>query len=343
MSWLRRGRGGGYAAGVAGVGASVAAFWSWWAGAGAGRVTAAARSGEWGRVTGELTARVEAMDPGLVWEVGVEADGRVVLVVSGQGDPRLRALTERWRCAAPADGAVDFEPARPGTGQAGLGVVTSGGSHVDLSAARFVVEVDEDHCWLDVGVWHPQFSAVGAEAAESLVFMALDRVLGEDRVEAWLGGVEVVDGPAVSMVDAEGVQAAVGSLERAAGEPWWVTMSGRSDGGVLVVSARRPMSWVAFPVATLCVRVSLEYPDRGDGLPSGEVLAELAQVEDSLLDSVPTGVVHVVTVTGGGHRDLVCYAPPEADFSGLVGVAEESGATVSAIDDPGWSRVAQFR
>ena len=91
----------------------------------------------------EVTAKVQAVDPKLNWELGPGGTAQHALCLSSGGDPELRRLTARWLRAAPATDAVwEFHPARrgaPGLSDAKLQI----GEHiVPLAEMRFTVTID---------------------------------------------------------------------------------------------------------------------------------------------------------------------------------------------------------
>ena len=105
--------------------------------------------------------------------------------------------------------------------------------------------------------------------------MALDRLLGEDGVERWLGRLEVL----TELPEEALPLYAVAELEeREAASPPWVELKGkRSDGAPAVIRARRRMRWIDHPLFEEHLRLVLAYaPDNKGGQP---VAAEQARLD----------------------------------------------------------------
>ena len=60
---------------------------------------------------------------------------------------------------------------------------------------RFTVTVDPNRELMHVTSFHPAFAAMPEEMRGMTTFITLDRVLGEDTVQRWLGGVSTSVAP----------------------------------------------------------------------------------------------------------------------------------------------------
>lgn len=325
-----------------GVTQQVADFWQWWIRGGRGDFVGAIEAGDGEKLVALLSPRVEALAENLVWEAGADTDGMITLCISGGGVPALRSVTEQWRQAAPADDRVRFVPSRQPADHVADLVLDFGGRVVDFSQARFTVHVDEDHWWADVVVSHPNLVGALDDECMEIGFLILDAVLGEDRVEQWLGGVEVVpDGGGA--LDAAGLQAAVYSLAARAPVDQWVLLSADTPEGPIVVSTARPLQWLSAPLATTALVIEFGYRARPDGLPVDGELERLAPLEDRVRTLLPVGGRHVATVTRGGVRSLHAFVEPTSDLAPLLPQIDASGGRCQMFDDPGWTSVSDFR
>ena len=153
-------------------------FWRWW--------TACEQPG-----AAAVDRRVRAIDAGLGWEFsgGTATAGNRLLAVHSTGDPTLRALAARWAAAAvPTDG-WEFLAARPASPSPLSGAVVVEGVRIDLSELRFDALPAEHRPEIDVTGVHPAFAVLGRGAARRVTELALADVLGETRVDLWIGAV----------------------------------------------------------------------------------------------------------------------------------------------------------
>jgi hypothetical protein len=131
-------------------------FWEWWCAAGAVAVAGAIEAGEPEASVPLLGPRVEAIHPGLSWELGPGEVSQHRLVVSGDSD--TRAVARRWLRAAPAPDAVwcyaDTRQRRP-LGQFRLGVGSTLVYYADVNVAA-----RRRGNRLDVQVHHPSFAGL---------------------------------------------------------------------------------------------------------------------------------------------------------------------------------------
>jgi len=144
---------------VASTTAAIQSFWSWW-GTARPRIQAAIPGGPRPDLVEEITRHVKAVDPRLAWELGEGQRAEHALCVTAEGDPELRAVTERWVRAGPAaDATWEYHPARPASISALEATMEIGGRRLVPGQARLLVQVVDDRQAVDVGFHHPALRA----------------------------------------------------------------------------------------------------------------------------------------------------------------------------------------
>ena len=112
-----------------------------------------------------------------------------------------------------------------------------------------------------------------------------------------------------------------------------------------IVTARRPLRWIDYPVFDLHSQIWLAFEDkRGDGLPTARSLDLLREIEDDISAALGFRGILVAHETAAGTRVLHYYSDSE-DQNGrdaLETTARAAGGTTRHASDPGWSRVRQF-
>ena len=180
----------------------------------------------------EVTAKVQAVDPKLTWELGPGGAAQHAFSLSSGGDPELRRLAARWHRAAPAADAVwEFHPARrgaPGLSDAKLQIAEH---TIPLGEMRFTVTIDPNRELMNVTSFHPAFAAMPEEMRGMTTFITLDRVLGEDTVQRWLGGIRISVEPLEKGAPFATLIEAVGLLSRDATGERFTTLQGQAPDG----------------------------------------------------------------------------------------------------------------
>lgn len=166
------------------------AFWRRWARL-RDEVAAALDGGEPHPVESQVALAVAAMNPRLGWSLSGGRGERYVLVVTGEGDEQLRAVTDAWRRAAPSDEGWDYHDAAPAMDDPGDFLLGIGELQVALADVRVKALPDGD--MLHVAVFHPALPQLAVEDRDALSFVALDTALGERLVERRIGRVEPVN------------------------------------------------------------------------------------------------------------------------------------------------------
>lgn len=322
----------------------IAAFWSWWAQS-RDKLDAAMTAGELGGIDRTLSARVAAIHPDLAWELTAGRAARHALVLSPEGSPSLRTITERWLRAGPgADDAWEYHPARQADLRAFEGQVNLGRRSFDPAKARFGAEVDHDRARVHVLVHHPDFPVLDDADRLRASFLLLDWALGEDDVERWLGEIRVTGSEQPH--DVAGVRAVVAELASQYGEDEWTLMEGLDERGrPLEARVRVPFPRMDHPLFDLHGVIRIGYRPGDEGLPADGEEAALDAITDGLLGRLGRSAVLGAVVTAAGVRSLHLYADHEGVVPGQVEVwagQQPRQVTVEWTPDPGWEILRAF-
>lgn len=318
--------------------AGIAAFWAWWAQS-KDKLDAALSAGELAGIDRTLSSRVAAIHPDIAWELTAGRAARHALVLSPEGSPSLRTVTERWLRAGPgADEAWEYHPAR----QADLRLFESemqlGRRTFDPGQARFGTEVDHDRARVHVVVHHPDFPHLDDADRLRASFLLLDWALGEDDVERWLGEIRVT--AAQQPHDVAGVRGVVADLAGQYSEDDWTLLEGVDDrGNTLEARLRVPFPRMDHPLFDLHGAVRLSYVVGEEGQPDGDEAVVLDTITQGLLGRLGGSAVLAAVITTAGVRSLHLYA----DHEGVVPSQVEAWAsqqqrqvTAEWTPDPGW-------
>jgi hypothetical protein len=176
-------------------------FWRRWARL-RPAVAAALDSGELQAVEPQVAAAVAGLHRRLGWSLsgrGGDPGDRYVLVVTGEGDQRLRALTDAWLAAAPTDAGWDYHDAAQALEDPSEVTVGIGELQVPLADVR--IRALDDGEVLHVTVFHPALAQLSGQDREAFSLVALDTALGERLVEGRIGCVEPVDTDPAGSID----------------------------------------------------------------------------------------------------------------------------------------------
>ncbi len=194
--------------------AAAAAFWQRWARL-RPAVAAALDSGEVHLIEARVASAVTLLHRRLGWSLsGGSGDPteRYSLVVTGEGDEDLRALTDAWLAAAPTDHGWEYHDAAQAMDDPSDLTLAIGELQVALADVRVTALADGDR--LHVAVYHPAMPRLRDEDRDVLSFVALDTALGERAVERRIGYVEPVGAAPRHAVDLLELRALVTSLDR---------------------------------------------------------------------------------------------------------------------------------
>jgi Family of unknown function (DUF695) len=323
--------------------AGIEDFWVWWP-AGRERVLAAIDTGAWpDDLVEEIGARVGAIDPGLRWEFAAGARARHVLIVSAGGDPRQRAVAERWcRLAPPVDGMWEYHTTRQPSPGALTSTVDFGTARLDLGLLVFAAAVDTDHREVDVVVHHPGFAGLPEQVRHQVAFLALDWLLGEVAVEMWVGAVRTAVERPEPATGPVALKSIVDDLALDTGEDSWAMLS--SPDGRRLSMIRQPLKPVRWPRFDQHITVTLPYLSTSDsGLPVDPSLSALREFEDGVERLLGPDAVLVGHESGNRRRCLHVRADADSRAAGVLRHAAtrwpEGRASVSVMADPAWERV----
>jgi hypothetical protein len=193
--------------------AAVDAFWRRWMLL-RPQVESALESGDTDSIEPIVAATVSALDRRLGWSVGTGERARHALMITGEGDVRLRAITDAWLAMAPPAGPDwEYQDAAPAHDDPSEVTLALGDLHVPLSEIR--VAAHPAGGVVNVEVFHPAMAGLDAADREALSFVPLDVALGERLVEQRIGRVEPADAEPVNALDLLGLRDLVTSLNLA--------------------------------------------------------------------------------------------------------------------------------
>jgi hypothetical protein len=334
-------------AGASGAVGAVREFWRWWLTARA-HFEAAIGHGDWADLPGEMNRRVAAIAPELEWEFCAGRQSAHALVVSAAGNRQLRVLAERWCRAAPAaDSTWEYHPSRQADPRALTSRLGLANQELDLAELRFGYEPDDNRRQIDVSVYHPEFERVAERDRDHVAFLALDWLLGEDAVEAWIGVIEATTDGADAADPGNGLRAAVSAL--ADEPPLWTVLGGTGlDGRPITATVQTPLRAVRWPLFDQHIEVVLPYPPvDGRGLPAPADLEALRDFEDRLVAQLDHTATLIAHETSAGRRTLHLYADAATPAIAVAGVMRGEWrygpAQVTARPDPSWEAVAHLR
>ncbi|QGK71117.1 hypothetical protein GIY23_17755 [Allosaccharopolyspora coralli] len=169
----------------------VRAFWQLWDDELQPQVSAALGDGQPHRLDHPLAEAVASVHPDLIVSIEQGENALFALVVSAQADPELRAVTDAWKAAAPADDQNwEYHDSIPPVPDPTQVTVNLHGGQYALSQVRLAAQVDHAEGLVDVAVHHPGFADLEEAERTALTFLPLQAVLGERLAADRLGRVE---------------------------------------------------------------------------------------------------------------------------------------------------------
>lgn len=317
------------------IGEAIAGFWRTWPEIRSGLEKELA-SGSYGESTGHLTDLVEAIDPGLEWELAPGREAVYALCLSSAFDPGLRPVAERWVRAAPVVGVVwEYHPARISVEPRPVAVGEIGIHPADVTV---VIEADDTAEELDLTIGHPDFGRMDETLQLQVVFRLLDDLLGEDDFDRWVGGVDVVPHPlpwGTPFLDLRGEVRR--HAEAASGEQWVEEYGEDLDLGEYRLIINRAVKRLDHLEMVFLVSVAVETSGWEDSL--------VAAAEAAMVSRMGAGGLvfarHVFprfTVIYGYAAGSVVDALMELEGRRGSGIYE-----VMAEPDPGWDNYEEIR
>jgi hypothetical protein len=309
----------------------IGAFWAWWAGA-QDQVESSLSANGGGTGFGELTERVQAIDPALEWEIGPAGSSTYRLCVTSAGQHRNRALAERWRLAGPpSDATWSYASARPAAPDKFDLPLQYGAVELDPAEVRFGVAGGDERHDIDLAVHHPAFVELDEATAASIAFLLVDWLLGEDAVERWIGQIEVAVDPPTPLLGRDEVRARVDDLRAANLEPRFAVLRAKRNERTSSVVVRSPLKRVEYPLFDLhgCIEVVYGKSTDNEGMPVGPAKEALQELTDELEAAGGDDVLFAARMTGEGTRTFDVYVD-----SGGAG----RGAIEGVLSQPRWRR-----
>ena len=330
---------------------SVLDFWSWWQRAGATEIAQALDEHDALRVVSLLSGELRRVHPGLRWELasGVAGSARA-LVVTPNGDPRLRPVARRWRRAAPpADELWCFSDTHLPAADLTERRVELAGESFDVSQARVAASIDGDQ--VDVQIYHPGLDGLDRRSRRELCALVIDSVIGEAAVDTWIRYIDAsshVDGT----MDLPAFRGLMDRLARnypltGSRRVWWVRRGIDLD-GEFFVRRQQPMRSGARPDFDTHVRLVVPYPSDPDrfGFHDLDTSRRLTAFEQRLEEALGADGQLVATETRPGRRVMHCYADSGTDASRRVCPVAwawpDGSVTCDETFDPAWEAVSHL-
>ncbi|HEX6685579.1 MAG TPA: hypothetical protein VF062_22580 [Candidatus Limnocylindrales bacterium] len=325
---------------------AIAEFWRWWESA-RGDLDKAIRAGAPQPFVGVISEHVNAIHRELEWELTPGLAAHHGLIVTAAGRPELRATAARWLAAAPApDETWEYHSVRRADPTVFESVIAFGDIKLEVDKVRYAFTVDDDRGHVDVMCYHPSFADVPEDLQAQVTYLTLDWLLGEDRVEIWVGPIHwSAAAPAVPKTPEE-LRGAVDALAER-GDRWAVMEGTGKDGLHRTALVNLPLRSARWPRFDTHLAVALPY--RGDDehkLPSDGSMQGMEAFEDALEQAVGGDGAVVAHETGGMLRTIHVYVDAHTGARARVEAAlpgwTEGKAKLSATYDPGFERVGHL-
>jgi hypothetical protein len=354
--------------------AAITEFWSWWptvatkiaddlqaAGnddpdtARSGDITKRGRRRLSNRMVRALSDKVAAIHPELTWELLDGILARHALVLTSEGSPELRPLTERWRRSGPGDDEFwEYYPARPPNPGALRRPLTWRGMSIPPQQARFVAEIDHDRGRMHVVVSHPQLPYLDDAERLRLAFLLLDWALGEDDTERWIG--EVRFSESAQELDVSGLRNVLAGLAREFRGAHWAQLEGVDEQGRPArLQVRVPLPRLDYPLFDYLGTIEFPYQqpanvsDTVDMFatiePDTAELMELEEITLGLVALLGDSAVLAASATLPDRMTLHFYASAQgvvADQVAAWSKQQKRPVRVAWTSDPGWDTVRHF-
>jgi hypothetical protein len=277
-------------------------FWTWWP-SGRERIAQAISTGGFDpALIQEISRAVATIHPSMAWEL---APGRVAdhaFCISPEGNAELRQIALRWRTnAPPVDQTWEFHASRQAARE--LSAINVGGSEFALDEMRALSTWNATRRRVDVQLWHPRFVDVTPAVRLQVGFVFLDKLLGEDDVERWVGSIDLLDTPVDGLTPADLRAEIERRRTEPAGEGTWVVGQLRTpDGSVGVASVNAALKRIDHPFLDHHVTITVVLGV--DRMPNEAEAATLNAEEDDLLARLDSVALFVGRVTTAGRRTM---------------------------------------
>jgi hypothetical protein len=306
-------------------------FWEWWAGAREAVRSAIEEPGADPAILHEVLAQVSAL--GLSCELSEGRVARHAVCATANGDPALRKRAYRWHASAPpADEVFEYHPVRVATASAPELLIRIGGEAFAFSDLRFEAETDEARLRLDLEIQHPMFRGLDDQTRAQVSFIALDKLLGEEEVERWIGALRFSAAAPRADLTPEGLRERVQALRDTEPSGEWALL--RTGDAVAV--AARPLRPVDHPYLDLLCELKAR--------PVDHDLSVLQDNEAAIERDFGERAFHAASLTQGDVRTAFVYIDGDEPTSHeLEAWAAERGYETVFSLDPAWDAVRRFR
>lgn len=143
-----------------------------------------------------MQAHLGAIDPHLMWEFGPARNGAGHrLVITPETARHLRPLTDAVLTRAPRLDGWEFYPHRPPEDLAQVKRTVQGRTGGDLTDVQTSASIG-DHNLIDLVYHSPHTEDEDDEQATHDAFVATETLMGEERLDKWIGGINVAPMPA---------------------------------------------------------------------------------------------------------------------------------------------------
>ena len=224
------------------------------------------------------------------------------------------------------------------------------GEHtVPLAEMRFTATIDPNRELMDVTSFHPAFAAMPDEMRGMTTFITLDRVLGEDIVQRWLGGISTSVEPLEDGAPFAMMIEAVGLLSRDATGERFITLRGEApDGRPVFETINLALKRIDHLACDTHVSVDVALLDpTHDGMPNDDEAEALNDIEDELEEMITCDAVYFGRETVHGRRVLHWFVAPDHPIRTALEAwaARQADRDVLLVwaPDPRWATADRFR
>ncbi len=149
---------------------------------------------ETGELSRQINAQINLLSPKLAWEVGPGQVARFMLAFPSEGDSERKAVIDRIMLSAPRIDGWEFHTSRPPRAFQQEVRLPELGLRFETSGWRFTLDPSSTSDKFDLKIFDKRLATFDDKTSLTAVFILLDAVLGEDVVERWIGGIQVLPG-----------------------------------------------------------------------------------------------------------------------------------------------------
>jgi hypothetical protein len=325
------------------------AFWTWWQDASVELARAYDRGeGPSDELIEIISERVNAMDEGLAWETGPGTTSDHHFALSPEGDAELRVLTQRWLSRAPPPSkSWEYYPARQAGGADPRCQLCIEGREFEYGDFRVAAERDDTRAVVNVVVYHPHYENMGEEERLQPTFLFLDGLLGEDDVASWVGTIDAADEEPSSADSASALAEMVRALREDWNDETVSLLEGKHNDAPLIAAMRLGLKRLHHLLHDHHLELILMLTEPSDtGLPSGEELEELEELEGGLVEALGHRAIWIGHETYEGKRVIHFHGDSSAALQDEVTeycrVHGHWEAELSVTHDPSWSILKRY-